>query len=132
METLIDKISRSDGATLNALWFDNGAIRTFIQTIDPPSEFKFKAAIFTNTVESDHDIDVFLAARDVGADAGAVALLTNAPPLLQLGEGITIAQARTRVRTHAPDETTRGLDTPPLIGHPWLPPMAHPPLLRRG
>ena len=46
--------------------------------IDPTSEFKFKAAIFTNAVEADHDIDVFLKTCDAGTDA--VAHLMNDAP----------------------------------------------------
>ena len=77
-EILMNVVAKTDSKTLNTLWFNDGAIRSFIQMMNPPAELKFKLAIFTSTVEADHDIDAFL--EKISTGNVNTALLTNDAP----------------------------------------------------
>ena len=59
-EILMNVVAKTDGETLNTVWFHDGTIHNFIQMMNPPAELKLKPTIFTNMVEADQDIDVFV------------------------------------------------------------------------
>ena len=77
-EIIINAIAKTNGETLNTLWFHDGAIHSFIQMMNPPAELHFKPAIFTSMVEADHDIDAFLENNTI-VDNAATLLANNVP-----------------------------------------------------